>query len=387
MNEVLKYLTAEQDNMLACLKAIVEHETPSNGSKADNDEFAAMFGKKFEEIVGGKAEVLYNSAGYGNHLMATYGEGTEQILILCHYDTVWPKTTIVANPFRIEDGKAYGPGIYDMKGGIVQGLFAIKALKELGKKLNKKVVFLFTSDEEVGSPSSRGLIEREAGKSKYVLVLEPSASENGKPIGALKTARKGVGMFDIKVKGIASHAGAAHQEGRSAIGEMAKQVDYIHSLTDHNSGLTLNVGVIKGGTESNVVAAECMASVDVRVWTKEQADMITFQLMNLQPLTPDVKIEVKGGINRPPMERTEAVAQMYELAKDIAVNDLGMQELPERAVGGGSDGNFTCRIAPTIDGLGAVGDGAHAAHEYLIVNEMPKRAAMVALLIEKLANN
>lgn len=386
MNEVLKYLTAEQDNMLACLKAVVEHETPSKGSKADNDEFAAMFGKKFEELVGGKAEVLYNSAGYGNHLMATYGDGAEQILILCHYDTVWPKTTIVGNPFRVEDGKAYGPGIYDMKGGIVQGLFAIKALKELGKKLNKKVVFLFTSDEEIGSPSSRGIIESEAKKSKYVLVLEPSASENGKPIGALKTARKGVGMFDIKVKGIASHAGSAHQEGRSAIGEMAKQVDYIHSLTDHNSGLTLNVGVIKGGTESNVVAAECLASVDVRVWTKEQADMITFQLMNLQPLTPDVKIEVKGGINRPPMERTEDVAKMYEMAKSIAINDLGMIDLPERAVGGGSDGNFTCVLAPTIDGLGAVGDGAHAAHEYLIVAEMPKRAALVALLIEKLAN-
>lgn len=386
MNEVLKYLLAEQEDMLACLKNLVEHETPTNGSKTDNDEFAKMLGKKFEELTGGKSEVLYNSAGYGNHLMAEFGDGEEQILVLCHYDTVWPKTTIVAKPFKIEDGKAYGPGIYDMKAGIMQGLFAVKALKELGRKLNKKVVFLFTSDEEVGSPSSRGLIEQQARKSKCVLVLEPSASDNGKPIGALKTARKGVGFFDIKVKGIAAHAGSAHKDGRSAIGEMAKQVDYIHSLTDHNEGLTLNVGVIKGGTETNVVAAECLASVDVRVWTKEQGDMITFQLLNLQPLTPDVKIEVKGGINRPPMERTADVVQMYELAKNIATTELGMADLPEMAVGGGSDGNFTCTIAPTLDGLGAVGDGAHAAHEYIVVAEIPKRAALVALLLEKLAN-
>ena len=386
MNEILKYLTAEHENMLNCLQTVVEHETPSNGAKGDNNEFVSKLARIFTELTGGTAKTIHNDAAYGNHLLAAYGDGVEQILILCHYDTVWPRNTITHNPFRVEGGRAYGPGIYDMKAGIVQGLFAVKALRTLGRKLNRKVVFLFTSDEEVGSPTSRGIIEHEAAKSKYVLVLEPSAGENGKPLGAIKTARKGVGMFDIKVKGVASHAGAAHKEGRSAIGEMAKQVDYIHSLTDHNEGLTLNVGVIRGGTESNVVAAECFASVDVRVWTKEQADMITFQLTNLQPLTEGVKIDVKGGINRPPMERTAAVAELYELAKDLAINELGMSDLPERAVGGGSDGNFTCVLAPTLDGLGAVGDGAHAAHEYIVVDEMPKRAALVALLLEKLAD-
>lgn len=386
MNEVLKYLAAEQENMMACLKFLVEHETPTKGDKADNDAFVKMLAAKFEEMTAGKAEILFNSEGFGNHLKAVCGDGHEQILVLCHYDTVWPKGTLIGTPFKVEDGKAYGPGIYDMKAGIVQGLFAVKALKELGRKLNKKIAFLFTSDEEIGSPSSRSIIEREAAQSKYVLVLEPSASENGKPIGALKTARKGVGMFNIKIKGLAAHAGAAYTQGRSAIAEMAKQVDYIHSLTDHNQGITLNVGVIKGGTEANVVAAGCYAEVDARVWTKEQGDMLTFQMLNLQPLTPDVKIEVKGGINRPAMERTAGVAHMYEMAKEIAINDLGMADLPERAVGGGSDGNFTAPLVPTLDGLGAVGDGAHAAHEYIVVEDIPKRSALVALLMEKLAN-
>jgi glutamate carboxypeptidase len=300
--------------------------------------------------------------------------------MLAHFDTVWRKGELEKMPFRIEDGKAYGPGIFDMKGGLVQGIYALHALKSLKKEIGCKVVFLFTSDEEIGSPTSRELIEEEAKKSKCVLVLEPAMSPNG----ALKTSRKGVGLFHLKVTGRPSHSGIDHEKGRSAIEELARQIIYLHSLTNYGTGTTVNVGVIKGGTTSNVVAAEAEAEIDLRVRTQAEAERVIPLILGIQPQTDGTTLNITGGINRPPLERTEQVAKMYEIAKNLAKEKLGF-ELPEAATGGASDGNFTAPLAPTIDGLGAVGDGAHAVHEHVLISEMPVRSTLVALLLETLA--
>ncbi|WP_236692725.1 M20/M25/M40 family metallo-hydrolase [Aneurinibacillus tyrosinisolvens] len=246
---------------------------------------------------------------------------------------------------------------------------------------DRKVVFLFTSDEEIGSPTSRPLIEEEAGKSKCVLVLEPSMSPNR----ALKTSRKGVGIFTMKIRGIPSHAGVDHEKGRSAVEELARQITYLHSLTDYDIGTTVNVGFVKGGTISNVVAAEAEAEIDLRVVTQEEVNRMLPILLNLKSRSEGTIVEVTGGMNRPPLERTEKVQRLYGIAKELAKSQIGF-DLPQASTGGGSDGNFTAPLAPTLDGLGAVGDGAHAVHEHLLISEMPVRSALVALLIEQLAN-
>ncbi|MBA4494322.1 M20 family metallopeptidase [Paenactinomyces guangxiensis] len=377
MNEVLQYLQSKQEEMLAVLKRFVELESPSR-EKALTDRLGVEIAKRFTELTGGSTTVIKNDL-YGNHIRGEWGSGEEQILLLAHFDTVWQHGDLEKMPFRITEGKAYGPGIFDMKGGLVQGLYALHALHMLRKQLCCKVVYLFTSDEEIGSPTSRPLIEEEAKKSKYVLVLEPSMSPNG----ALKTSRKGVGMFHLKVKGQPAHSGIDHDKGRSAIEELARQISYLHSLTDYSTGTTVNVGVIRGGTTSNVVAAEAEAEIDLRITTQAEAERLMPVILGLQPQTEGTGLTVTGELNRPPLERTEQVAAMYQLAKKLAKEELNF-DLPEAATGGASDGNFTAPLAPTIDGLGAVGDGAHAVHEHLVVSEMPVRSALVALLLASL---
>jgi glutamate carboxypeptidase len=377
MNEILTYLTEKQHEMVETLRYVVEMESPSN-VKEMTDQTADSIASLFEKLTGGKASIIPNDR-YGNHVRGEWGSGEEQILILAHFDTVWKKGTIQSMPFRTEGDKAYGPGVFDMKGGLVQGLFALHALKTLSRMPDGKVVFLFTSDEEVGSPTSRPLIEEEASKSKCVLVLEPSMSPNG----ALKTSRKGVGIFNMKIHGIPSHAGVDHEKGRSAVEELARQITYLHSLTDYGTGTTVNVGLAKGGTTSNVVAAEAEAEIDLRVVTQEEVNRMLPILLSLKPRSEGTTVEITGGINRPPLERTERVARLYEIAKDLAKSQIGF-DLPQASTGGASDGNFTAPLAPTLDGLGAVGDGAHAVHEHLLISEMPVRSALVALLIEQL---
>jgi glutamate carboxypeptidase len=374
MQEVVDFLKNKQEEMVGLLKEIVEHESPSL-DKELTDVMGNWIAEQFTRLTGGTVEKIYNEQ-YGNHIRGEWGEGEGQILLSAHFDTVWPKGTLERKPFQIEDGKAYGPGVFDMKGGIIQGLFALHALQTLGKKLNKKVVFLFTSDEEIGSLTSQALIEKEAAKSERVFVLEPGMSTEG----ALKTSRKGVGMFQLSVTGIPAHSGIDPEKGVSAIGELAEQIRYLHSLTDLTIGTTVNVGTVLGGTASNVMAANAVAEIDLRVKTQDEFDRVIPLITELKPFNERARVEVTGGINRPPLERTERVVSMFQTAQSLAEEHLGF-ELFEKETGGGSDGNFTGPIAPTLDGLGAVGDGAHAEHEHLVVSEMPGRSALVAMLL------
>jgi glutamate carboxypeptidase len=285
--------------------------------------------------------------------------------------------TIEKQPYRVEGDKAFGPGIYDMKASHVMAEFALRGIIELGWELPRPVDVLFTSDEEIGSPTSRGLIEEQAANSDYVLVLEPPTAE-----GALKTARKGVGGYTLRVEGRAAHAGSQPELGISAINELAHQIIYMQNLADNEQGTTINVGIVKGGTRSNVIAAHAEAEIDLRVWTSQEAERIEDALGNLQPATSGVELEILGEINRPPMVRTEAIIDLFRRVQQVG-EKLGL-DLNEGSTGGGSDGNFTAAMGvTTLDGLGAMGDGAHAVHEHILVSHLPLRTGLLAgILVE-----
>ncbi|MFC2949764.1 M20 family metallopeptidase [Virgibacillus sediminis] len=374
MREIYDQLKQDEEMMVDYLQKIVEKESPSL-DKELVDKVADWVAKTFEDLTGGKSTIIENAI-YGNHVKAEWGEGEEQILVLAHMDTVWPRDTIKKMPFTIKDGKAYGPGVFDMKGGLIQGIFAVKALKDLGIKLNKKVVFLFDSDEEIGNPSSKKMIEEEAEQSEFVFVLEPGMSEKG----SLKTTRKGLGVFHIEVTGKPSHAGMDPAKGVSAIEEIAHQTLYLHSHSNLETGTTFNVGKIEGGSASNVVAEKARAEVDLRVESEQELERAVPLIRNLEPKLEGTKIQVEGGINRPPLERTDRVADLFATAKKLAKDHLGF-ELTEMASGGASDGNYTAPHAPTLDGLGPVGDGAHANHEQVVLDQMPVRSALFAMLL------
>ncbi len=358
--------------MLALLKNVIELESPSL-DKETTDKLSAFLKAKFAGL-GARTEFIPQT-DVGDHVRVEWGEGDEQVLVLCHMDTVWAKGEVEKRPFKIEDGKAFGPGAMDMKGGIVQAFLAMKALVDLGIKPSKRIVVLLNTDEEIGSPTSRPIIEEEAKKSRCVFVLEP-------PVGtAIKTFRKGVGMFRVKATGRPAHAGADPEKGISAIGEMAHQVLKLHALNNRETGTTVNVGVINGGTRSNVVAAECNIQVDLRVKSAVEAERVVPEIMNLKPVLEGAKLEVTGGMNRPPMERTPKIVEMYQKAKSLAA-ELGF-DLPETGTGGGSDGNFTAALGvPTLDGLGSVGEGGHGPVEFVIAEHMPQRAALLTRLFE-----
>jgi glutamate carboxypeptidase len=376
MHKVMSYMIDKTQDMLEMLKTVVEHESPSTYKPA-TDKLAAHLTDQFAML--GASAALIPQAQYGNHVRVEYGTGEEQVLVLCHMDTVWAVGEIKKRPFRVDGENAYGPGAYDMKAGIVQTYFALKALNDLGLTPRKRVVVILNTDEEVGSPTSRPIIEAEARKSTHALVLEPSVP----PLGAIKTFRKGVGMFRITITGKAAHAGADPEKGISAIGEMAHQVLKLHAMNDFKTGTTVNVGVVSGGTRSNVVAAEARAEVDIRVTTQAEGERLVKEILNLRPQIEGAKISVAGGMNRPPMERTPKIVETYHFAKKLAA-ELGF-ELHESGTGGGSDGNFTAAIGtPTLDGLGALGGGGHADNEYVIIKHMPERAALLARLLETL---
>lgn len=377
MNPILNFLSDKQEEMVNVLKTVVEHESPSR-NKPLTDRLALVLKGLFEQYTGGTAEIIENIT-YGNHVRGEVGSGDKQILMLAHFDTVWPEGETGKRPFTVKDGKAFGPGVFDMKCGLVQGLFSLHALMEHNELPGYKIVYLFTADEEIGSPTSRRLIEAEAQKSEYVFVLEPAMSTEG----AIKTSRKGVGIFELKVTGRSAHAGIDPEKGKSAIGELAKHIVDLHNLTDFSVGTTVNVGTVKGGTNSNVIAERAVAEIDLRVVTQAEADRVVPLIQNVKPYSDGVEVVVEGGMNRPPLERTEQVVSLFHKAKHIASHDLGF-ELTERSTGGGSDGNFTAPFAPTLDGVGAVGDGAHAKHEYVYLSEMPKRSTLLALLLKKL---
>lgn len=299
-----------------------------------------------------------------------------QILALGHSDTVWPVGALRSMPFRNHRGRLCGPGVLDMKAGIAFFIFAVRALRELDLAVPSRVLLQLNSDEEVGSPTSRALTEENARRSNAVLVLEPGTGLEGK----LKTARKGVGVFTVTVRGRASHAGVDFEAGASAVVELARQIDRIARFTNLARGITVNPGVIAGGTRSNVVAAEAHAEVDIRVVRLRDAEALERKFRALKPIDSRCTIDVSGGLNRPPLERTAGIRQMFRTARKMAL-ELGI-DLEESASGGGSDGNFAAALGvPTLDGLGAVGEGAHAAHESILVNRIADRTALIAKLL------
>ncbi|MCG5105378.1 M20 family metallopeptidase [Oceanobacillus alkalisoli] len=379
MQNIYQHLEAQKEEMYAYLEEIVNKESPSH-DKELVDELGSWLAKTYEKLTGGTTTIIPDDV-YGNHIRGEWGSGESQILILGHFDTIWPKGTINKRPFKVENGKAVGPGVFDMKGGIIQGLFALKALKELNIPLNKKIVFLFDSDEEIGNPSSRELIEKEAAKSDYVFVLEPGMTEKG----SLKTSRKGVGIFNVEATGLPAHAGIDPEKGVSAIHELALQILDIEGLNDFKTGTTFNVGKISGGTGSNVIPEKASAEIDLRAKTQVEFERAIETMLNLKPKLPGSNIKVTGGANRGPLERTEEVISLFKTARHLAKKYI-LMDLTEKETGGGSDGNLTAPLAPTLDGLGAVGDGAHAHHEYLILSEMPKRSALLAMLLATYGN-
>ncbi|WP_301170307.1 M20 family metallopeptidase [Brevibacillus nitrificans] len=374
MSGLLHYLKENQDHILADVERVVKAESPTQDKQAV-DRCGEVFQSLFAEHLGLTAEVIPMDTT-GNHLRFTYGDGDGQILILGHMDTVWD---IGRLSYRVEGNKAYGPGILDMKSGIIQAIWAVKACKDLGVAVQKKVVFLCTSDEETGSDSSRAYIEAEARKSDVVLVVEPAVANSG----ALKTSRKGVGHFTMSIKGKASHAGNHHEEGISAVEEMAHQILFLQGLTDYSKGTTINVGIASGGNRTNVVAESALLDIDVRINRLSEAERISDLITHAIPFLEGTTLQITGNVNRPPMERTAQTERLFHLATECG-NELGMT-LTEAHVGGGSDGNFTAALGvPTLDGLGAMGDGPHAEYEHILIDQLPVRAALLASLMTRL---
>jgi glutamate carboxypeptidase len=367
-------LHALQQEMIASLRELVLRESPTH-DKAACDELCAYLTREFAAL-GGEI-TIHGQDEAGEHLQVDFpGSDGRPVMLLGHFDTVYEVGTLQTMPWSERDGKLYGPGAFDMKAGIVQIMFALRALRDLTGDLPRPVRVWLVSDEETGSASSRAITETLARECAAVLVCEPSA-----PGGALKTARKGVGGFTLRVTGVAAHSGLDFEKGQSAIVELAHQIQAISKFSDLARGITMNVGIVRGGTRANVVPAEASAEVDLRVAHKEDGEEMERRVRELRPVNSNCNLEITGGINRPPLERTTRVAELFELARGIA-SDLGF-ELQETAVGGGSDGNFTAGIGvPTLDGLGAVGDGAHATHEHVIAAELPRRAALLAGLIQ-----
>ena len=377
IKELNQWLKLHHTDMLAELEELVNMESPSD-RKDLLDAFSSNLAAKFEAL-GAKTQVI-PQAKAGNHLRVEYGTGSEQVLLLCHFDTVFSAGTTATRPYHYDSasGKATGPGVLDMKAGILASLWALKAFKALKLEPKLRVVILFNSDEEVGSTTSRAHIEAEALKSKTVFVLEPGTG----PKGAYKLWRKGTGGFQVKVTGKASHAGSNPEEGISAIDELSYVIQKIHSFNNPITGTTLNVGVIGGGTRGNVVAEEAWAKVDLRVMTQAEGDKVVREILAIQPVGK-AKVEITGGLNRPPMERHAKAVALYEKANCLA-QELGFS-YEQGGTGGGSDGNFTAALGvPTLDGMGGVGHGAHSSDEYMFVDQLPVRTAILAELIREL---
>jgi glutamate carboxypeptidase len=362
--------------MLGVLRAFVLAESPSL-EKTPADRCCGIVAAEWRKQ-GARVERLAQKHR-GDHLRIIWQQpkprAAGQLLVLGHYDTVYATGTLAKMPFRLSAGKAYGPGTFDMKAGIVQALFALQALQQTQGPLRKRIVFLWTSDEEIGSDSSRKLIEAEALRSDAVFVLEPSFG----PRGLLKTARKGVGEAEIIVHGRASHAGLAPQEGVNAVHELAHQIARLQSWNDLRRGISVNADIVEGGTRVNVIAERARAVVDLRALRVADMRRLEQRLRALRPLGRGARLEIHGGFNRAPMERKVSAA-LFSLAKSLSAQ-MGLP-IGECVAGGGSDGNLTAALGvPTLDGLGAVGDGAHSAHEYALVKAMPERAALLAALL------
>ena len=372
-----KYLRPHLGAMVNVVRDLVLFESPSNNKHAV-DALGEYLADVFRAA---KARVtMHWSEKFGDHLQADFeGDGGGRVLLLGHYDTVWDIGTLKSMPVREDKGRLWGPGVLDMKAGIMQMLFAIDALRATRGSLPRPVTVLLVTDEEVGSESSRKITERIARECEAVFVLEPSFG----PQGALKTARKGVGDYTIRVHGKAAHAGLDPTKGANAILELSRQLLKVEKFMDLKKGITVNPGVIRGGTRTNVVAAEASCEVDARISAMSQAAALDKKFQGLKAMDRRCTIEVDGAINRPPLERSEAVARLFKIAQRVGA-ELGMK-LTEASVGGGSDGNFTAALGiPTLDGMGAVGEGAHAVNESVMVDELVPRTVLLARMIEEI---
>lgn len=372
----LPYFEERRNAIIETIRQMVEIESPTD-NKPGVDRLGRWLAQKFDAM-GGHSK-FHRVAEFGDHLQVDFPgrDRRPPVLLLGHLDTVYPVGTLAKMPAQVRDGRLWGPGALDMKSGIGFMLYAIDALRDQGGTLPRALSVLLVSDEEIGSDSSRRITEELAKKCGAVLVLEPAYGLKG----AVKTSRKGVGDYTVKVTGVAAHAGLDPGRGQNAIVELARQIERIPKFGDRKRGTTVNVGVVQGGTRSNVVPDQASAVVDVRITRMSDFKVIDRKLRGLKAFNRKCKLTISGGVNRPPMERTNGVAGLFRQATLLA-KDLGWK-LEEAGVGGGSDGNLTAALGiPTLDGLGGVGEGAHASHESIVLSEVPRRAALVAGLIE-----
>ena len=379
MDPLLAWAQSKQEDIITFLREMVECESPSS-DPASIERFAELFEARVADIARVRR---VRAKGFGPHLLCEFelpGRPKRgQVLALGHSDTVYDLGTLARMPFRRAEGRLWGPGVLDMKGGVAFFVFAMRALRELDVPVRRKVVLQLNSDEEVGSESSRALTEREARRSIAVLVVEPGTGLEGKA----KTARKGIGDYVLTVRGRASHAGVDFAAGASAVVELARQIGAVADLTGLRRGLTVNPGVISGGTRANVVAAEARAEIDFRVERARDFLALDARMRKLRPFDRRCSIELTGGMNRPPMERTREGAALFKTARRRAA-ELGV-EVEESHTGGGSDGNFTAALGvPTLDGIGTVGEGAHAPHESILIDRIADRTALLAKLVAAL---
>ncbi len=371
MDPLLSWARRNQPKLIQLIREFVECESPSDSPEALR-KFTRLFGAAASDIA--VVRTAPNRALICKFKLPGAGK-RGQVLALGHADTVWPKGTLANMPYRRGQGRLWGPGVLDMKAGLAFFLFAMRALRDLDIPVAHEVVLLVNPDEETGSKSSRAGTEALAKKSKAVLVLEPGTGLEGK----VKTARKGIGAYRVKVRGVAAHAGVDFGRGASAVVEISRQIECIAAFTDLARGVTVNPGVIVGGTRSNVIAAEASAEVDIRVPRPLDARWLDRKFHALKPFDRRCTLEITGGLNRPPMERGKGTVALFTLARKLA-GELGV-ELEESSTGGGSDGNFTAALGiPTLDGIGAVGEGAHAAHESILIERIPDRVALIAKL-------
>ncbi|HEY8561707.1 MAG TPA: M20 family metallopeptidase [Pyrinomonadaceae bacterium] len=375
MDKILEFFQNTQERIVRRIQQLVEIESPSR-DEAGSRMVAVWLENETRKISENFRIERVAAESYGEHLIIRAFESAAEkpILLLGHTDTVHPRGSKDKNPTRVEDGRLYGCGSFDMKANIVLMLEVLRAFAELDLKPKKPLTILLSCDEEIGSRSGRELVEREAAGAEFCLVCEPSAG------GKVKTGRKGTGMFRVKTHGIPAHAGLEPERGASAILEIAQQIQKLHELNNLEKGTTVNVCTIAGGTTSNVIPAEAVCEVDVRFTSAGEAERIKTAVQNLKSVDARVKIEIEGEINRPPMERSPAVVGLYEKARALAAEfDY---ELGETQVGGASDGNFVAALGvPVLDGLGVSGDGAHTLDEFIFIEDIPRRATLLAKLL------
>lgn len=374
MKMLLEYFQNRQTIILNSIHQIVEIESPSR-DLAGNRAVVEWISKEAEKISNDFQIERIHAETYGEHLIIrSFPADAKSILLLGHTDTVHPIGAKAENPTRIVENKFYGGGIFDMKANCVLMLEILRAFTELSLKPKNPITILLSCDEEIGSPTGRAIVEREAQASGFCLVCEPSVT------GKVKTGRKGTGMFRLKARGVPAHAGLEPEKGASAILELSRQIERIHQLNDFERGTTANVCTVSGGTATNVIPENAECSIDVRFTSMAEAKRIENEIKNLKPVDERVSLEISGAINRPPLERTGAVVDLYERARSIAAQiDY---ELGETEVGGASDGNFVGALGvPVLDGLGVSGGGAHTLEEFIFVDDVPKRAAIIASLL------